>query len=101
MLYNKLAIELLYEELKGKDHSEYLAIRNRYKNHYEATEHKTPFEKFWAMSLQRVRKYHDYKLPKRKETLVMKQARLAITTDTAKIAELREKLRRRTAEKLD
>lgn len=101
MLFNKLAIELLYEELKGKDHSEYLAIRNRYKTEYESTERKTPFEKFWALSLQRVRKYHDYKLPKRKETLALRQARLAITTDPAKIAELRERLRRRTAEKLD
>lgn len=98
MLYNQLAIELLYEELKGQDRAEYERIKAKYSEQYNSQPRKTPFVQFWAIALQKVRANHDpdFKRPALRESQAQKQKRLLITQDKAKIAELRERLRKRT-----
>ena len=101
MLYNKLAIELLYEELKGQDRAEYERIKEKYRQQYNTQPRKTPFIKFWAVAMQKVRKYHDpkFKRPALRETRKQKEERMQHTQNKAKLAELRERLHRRESRK--
>lgn len=98
MFYNQLSIALLYEELKGQDRAEYERIKDKYRQQYNSQPRKTPFVKLWAIALQKVRKNHDpsFKRPPLRETQKQQQARLLISQDKATIAELRERLHRRT-----
>jgi hypothetical protein len=101
-LYNKLGIELLYEELKGIDRAEYDALRNRYEKEYITKGYKTPFGNYWAKALRLVRTNHatKFKKPPIRETPFQRTNRLLIQKDPAKIAELKERIRRRTEQKI-